>query len=216
MTLPSREEIRSVSRRSRHAPTKPVRIAVPFDRLTVFGEEPPPGALELVIEATNAAGEIAPWFDDAWWTEAILRFADRAVTVTISATPGALLHPVVLHQMEMLRRVTPSWRITATTYLDELSTPEDVTVLARSLYHEVRFLAQRRTGAGRSDRCTWNPSVDEVFGQIRREQTRIGITPTVLVRLPSQTGGETHTATRGNESHERPLPRSKPVDGSPP
>lgn len=215
MTLPSREEIRSASRRSRHAPAAPTCIAVPFDRLTDFGEESPPGALELVIEATNSAGEIAPWFDDAWWTEAILRFADRAVTITISATNGALLHPVVLHQIEMLRRVTPSWRIVATTSLNELTTPEDVTVLARSFYHEVRFLDQRRTGAPRSDRCTWSPSVDEVFGLIRREQTRIGISPTVLVRLPFGTGGEAPAVTGQGDSSERTLRHPKPLDGSP-
>lgn len=185
MTFSSRQKVRGVTRQTRRPPRSPARIVATYDLGGDLVERISPGPVEIVIEATNEAGELAPWFDDAWWTELIQRRGDDPVTIHIRATPGALLHPVVLHQVEMIRRVTPIWRIIGTAIRDDLATDEAIALVARSLYHLVRFHDESDAGAAETGSCPPHMPIDELFGRIRREQKRLGVTGPGLVRLPA-------------------------------
>lgn len=185
MELEERAEIRHATQRTRRGPRKMVHVLAAFEGNGSLGDDVAPAPLDLTIEATNTKLEIAPWLEDEWWTEVIQRWVECPVTVHISPTPGALLHPLVLHQLQMLRRVTPSWRLVGQAYMDDLPTEDAVAELVKSPYHEVRFIDQPRWGAPERDRFSWAPPLEELFARIRREQTRLGTTAPVLVRLPS-------------------------------
>jgi hypothetical protein len=142
----------------------------------------------VTIEATDSAGELAGWFDDYWWTDLIERWGDEAVTLHIAPTQGALLHPIVLHQMEMVSRVAARWRMVGHAYRSDVASDEVVELLASSPYHEVRFIDQPRPeGSLRGGHGTQELGVDEVFARVRREQISIGASRPVLVRLPRGT-----------------------------
>ena len=207
MTFSSRQEVRGVTRRTRRPPRRPARIVATYDLGGDVVERISPGPVEIVIEATNAAGELAPWFDDAWWTELIQRRGDDPVTIHIGATPGALLHPVVLHQVEMIRRVTPTWRIIGTPVRDDLETDEDIALVARSLYHLVRFHDESDAGAAETGSCPPHMRLDELFGRIRREQKRLGVTGPGLVRLPAS---DRDSALPGVQEEQSARPEPQP------
>lgn len=185
MDLEERAEIRHATQRTRRRPRKTVHVLAAFEGNGSLGDDVAPAPLELTIEATNARLEIAPWLVDEWWTEVIRRWADCPVTVHISPTPGALLHPVVLHQLQMLRRVTPSWRLVGHAYADDVPTEDAVAEFVKAPYHEVRFTDQPRWGTSQGDRFSWTPPLEELFARIHREHSRLGTTAPVLVRLPS-------------------------------
>ena len=184
MDLDDHSEIRRATEGSRRAPSEPTRIIATYDN-GALGADIERGPIVLTIEATNGDSGLAPWLDDIWWTEVIQRWADCHVTVCIAPTPGALLHPVVLHQVEMLRRVVPDWRIVGHAHVDDVASDDDATRLAGSPYHEVRFIDRPRPGTAPSDRCTWKLTVEGLLGRIRNEQSRLGVTLPVLVRLPA-------------------------------
>lgn len=184
MDLDGQSDMRRAAEGSRRAPREPTRIVATFDN-GALGKDIERGPIVLTIEATSGDSELAPWLDDIWWTGVIQRWAECHVTVCIAPTPGALLHPVVLHQVEMLRRVVPDWRIVGHAYVDDVPSDDDATRLAGSPYHEVRFIDQPRLGTPPSDRCTWKLTVDGLFVRICNEQSRLGVSLPVLVRLPA-------------------------------
>lgn len=171
--------------RARRAPSEPLQIVLPFASDGALPDDDALTPVELTIEATNAERDLAAWCDDDWWTEVIIRWADRPVTIRLSPTPGALLHPVLLYQLEMLRRVTPNWRLIGYGYRDDVTGDADVEALARSWYHEIRFIDQPRPGLKASDRFGDHVRLDDLFGRIRRAQAECGMTTPILVRLPS-------------------------------
>ncbi|MFQ5590992.1 MAG: hypothetical protein ACE5HE_07510 [Phycisphaerae bacterium] len=193
MDVNERIATRESTQKMRNPPGEPLRITASFADAAVLSAEHPAGPKEITLEATSAEGELASWFDDYWWIDLIERWGYDAVTLQIEPTPGALLHPVVLHQMEMVGRVAPRWRMVGHAYRSDVSSDDSVALIAASPYNEVRFLDQTRpgspvpTGPGR-----WGLSIDELFGRIRREQVRIGATRPVLVRLPAR--GDTPSA----------------------
>jgi len=184
MDLDGHSDMRRAAEGSRQAPREPTRIVATFDN-GALSEDIERGPIVLTIEATNSDSALAPWLDDIWWTEVIQRWADCHVTACIAPTPGALLHPVVLHQVEMLRRVLPDWRIVGHAYFDDVASDDDATRLAGSPYHEVRFIDQPRLRTPPSDRCTWKLTLEGLFGRIRNEQSRLGVSLPVFVRLPA-------------------------------
>lgn len=210
MDLEERAEIRHATQRTRRGPRKTVHVLAAFESDGSLGDNVAPAPLELTIEATNTKLEIAPWLVDEWWTEVIRRWADCPVTLHISPTPGALLHPVVLHQLQMLRRVTPSWWLVGHAYVDDLPTEDAVAELIKGPYHEVRFTDRPRWGPPQGDRFSWTPPLEELFARIRREHSRLGTTAPVLVRLPSKepkaSGVSTPNANRGDEAPPSPEP----------
>lgn len=199
MNAPEWTDIRQTTQRSRHAPRTPVSIRATF----AAGYEPDDhvigNPIELTLEITNDENELAEWLHDQWWTRIIRGLADRCVTLCIRPTRGALLHPVVLHHLDMLRRVTPEWRLVGLAYLEDVTSDAAIEQVAGSPYHEVRFLGASRPGGASPDRSTEQPLVAELFGRIHEAQAQEGVETPVLTwtrsewtRLPEavdETGG---------------------------
>jgi hypothetical protein len=150
--------------------------------------------VQLTIECTNEAMEFASWLTDDWWATVIQHWADRVVTVHIAPTPTALLHPVLLYQLAMVRRVEPRWRIVGQAFVDDIITDDAVAELAQSPYHEVRFRDSPRVVAPPSDRVSWTPTIEDLFGRLRRDQERLDRSTPILVRLPADRTENSHVA----------------------
>lgn len=181
-TIPRASRIET--ERTRRRLTDAAHLVATFDRGESIEFEQTSGPIELAIQATNSDGELAPWLDDIWWTEAITRWGNECVTVRIAPTPDALLHPVLLYQLHMLRRVVPAWRIVGHAYGDDVRTDDQIKQLAASAYHEVRFVDQARMRSGSDDVDPRRP-LSELFGAIRVEQRGLGLALPVLSRLSS-------------------------------
>ena len=147
---------------------------------------PPDGGVpgELHLEATDKNGEVAQWFDDHWWLEALGRWQDHPLAVHILPTPGALLHPDVMHHVEMLYRVALRWRRIGHCYLDDVVTDKDVRLLAISSYNEVRVIDSFRPDTGKSGAELRGVKVDRLVGRVMREQASAGATRPLLIRVP--------------------------------
>jgi hypothetical protein len=183
--LSTRMDVRNATQRSRRGPSETLRLTATFDGGGALGEELPRVPFELTIEATNDERELASWLDDEWWADLIRLWGETPVTVHVAPTPGAMLNPVVLYQLDMLRRVTPSWRLVGHAYSDDVDTDAAIADLVRSPYHEVRFVGEPRPTVKPSDRCTEPRPIQQLFGRIRRQQERLDRATPVLVLLPT-------------------------------
>jgi hypothetical protein len=133
------DERRAAStRRQRPRPQCSIRVNASSDGS--LGSKDPPIPTDLFVEATAPDGETAVWFDDWWWMECLSRWKNDPIVVHIEPTPAALLHPVVLHHVEMVRRVAPEWRVIGHCWLGELDLDASPDAIARSPYHEVRII----------------------------------------------------------------------------
>ena len=180
----ARVQNRRIATRQRRPQFQPMRLYVPFAGRCDLGEGIASVPVEISLVLTDSSGALAPWFDDWWWTDVLQRWADNRLTFQFLPTPQALLHPVVLHHVEMVQRVAPLWRIIGQVYADEISTLETATAIGRTRYHEVHVL-ERDQDATKHLEEREHLSVEELFGTIRREQLRIGAKQPILVRLPS-------------------------------
>lgn len=186
MTTSNEPLDRELTTQRRLRPSSMTQLVATFDGGGTLSDHPRHGPIRIDVEATNAGGELAKWFGDDWFTDLIHRFGDDFVTLHIAPTPDALLHPCVIYEAEMLRRVVPHWRVIITAYLSDVQTAEAVRGVAESPYHEVRFLDETRPTIMTGSRLGLDWSVTDLFGRIRREQgTSTGRVP-VLVRLPSR------------------------------
>ncbi|MBI4718016.1 MAG: hypothetical protein HY763_09450 [Planctomycetes bacterium] len=176
---------RAATQPLRRPPTHPrcVHVAFHSDGQVPGGHAT--GPIELTIEATSPQGELAPWFDDLWWTELVTCCAEESVTVHLAPTPGALLHPVVLHQLDMVFRVAPRWRVVGQAFRDDIAGADGIELLARSPFHEVRVIDGFRN-PDVAVRRLQPLAVEELFAEVMREQRRIGARLPVLVRLPAR------------------------------
>ncbi len=177
--------LRRTAQNRRQSPALPVQIVATFADGYRITDTAPADAVELLVEPTNANGAFAQWLDDAWWTAIIQRWADDPVTVHIAPTFSALCHPIVLHQIEMIRRVVPGWRTIGHVYRTDLATDDCVAAVASSPYHEVRFIDARRPGILRTGRIDTDQPLEVLFRRIRNEQNRTGATTPILTRVPA-------------------------------
>ena len=122
---------------------------------------------ELRIEATNGSSDLPFWLDDHFWMEAMRRWANEHVSVHIEPTRNALLHSVVLHQLYMLRRVAPRWRLIGYCYASDLATDTQLTAVAVSPYDELRIIDAIRPGRNAPMQ---RPSADRITERIRKTQ----------------------------------------------
>ncbi len=146
-------------------------------------QDMPPAVLSL--ETTDQCGLRASWMDDTWWLELVSEWSDDPLTVKIEATPDALLNPVTLYQLGMLRRVGVRWHLVGYVQVSDLAREEELIEIARSPYHEVRFIetiTPLEVARGRTV-GPWN--VDEVFGRIRAAQQAANTRSPILVRVSS-------------------------------
>lgn len=194
------ENIREAALAQRKRPGQPTTVKMSSGGVGKLPENIPSGSVQLIVEATNIDGELAEWFDAHWWSEAIEVWADSQVLVQIEPTPNALLHPVTLQHIEMLRRVVPHWRIVGLGFRDDIATDDAVVTVAHSLYDEVRIEDADRRPRGQGDRMLHHRRIEDLFAAIRREQTRVGRTRPVLVRLPSSSRPQEDVLTADVES----------------
>ncbi len=187
MDVSAQTDERLAAQKRRRPPGAVAETDVSFDGNGIVPDQDQVGteSISLTLYVTNEHGDTAQWFDDFWWTELIRRFGNKPITVQIAPTPDALLHPVVIHQIEMLFRVAPSWRIVGYAYRDDFSTPPLVEAAAISAYSEIRIIDQIRSEAESLGRATLASSIEELFGCIRRAQVKVGATRPILVRLPA-------------------------------
>jgi hypothetical protein len=102
---------------------------------------------EIHLEATNTDAEAAPWLDDYFWMELIQRWSDAPISVHFQPTKGSLLHGIIIHQLNMLRRVVPHWRLIGHCYLSDLEAEGVIEQTAVTVYHEIHVIDGRRPGA---------------------------------------------------------------------
>ena len=138
---------------------------------------------DVYIEATDPHGETAVWFDDWWWMECLSRWKDDGLAVHILPSPAALLHPVVLHHVEMARRVAPGWRMVGYCWLEEMDFDAAPEAVARSPYHEVRVIDASMPQSAGGREPVQALRVQDFIGAVRRAQRGLGRPLPVLVRL---------------------------------
>ncbi|MGB0716792.1 MAG: hypothetical protein ACPGXK_12995 [Phycisphaerae bacterium] len=191
----ARQSMRTSTVERRVPPGGTTRVDLSPDCNGLFPETLGEGRLDLNLGVTDGDGELARWYLDEWWTEVLAHLGGRDATVHFLPTPGAMIHPVVIHHITMLRRVVPHWRVMGTAYRNDFMTEDDVRAVSRSLLHELRIVDDRRQVAGVGDRKFFDQSVEELFAQIRREQDAWGVHQTVLVRTATGLGEVEPSAT---------------------
>ncbi len=185
MDVIAKTEARLQTERTRRAPQTPIELFAAFDSDGVLGEDAHKSVSTLVVEPTNDDGEFADWLDDSWWTDVNQVWGAEAVTIHVAPSVGALLHPVMLKQVEMIHRIAPWWRVLGFAYLDDVQSEKQIASAANSNYDEIRFIDARRPTSRTQDASTPLRPLSEIFGAIRFEQARLGNARTILVRLPA-------------------------------
>lgn len=203
------EPDRSLTERRRHRPREPLHVDVRFDGTTNFPEEATPGPVELRIEATGEDGALAEWCGDDWWAIVLQRWGDDEVTVRVEPTPGALFHPILRYQMEMLRRVAPRWRLIGHMFRDDVADDETLGILATAPYHEVCVFDDRRPSVVDAPRKAFVATCADMFGRVRERQNKAGLTSPVMVRLPAPRS-EPRSQPESN-SDARAIPQTSPA-----
>jgi len=146
---------------------------------------------DVFIEATHPDGDTAAWFDDFWWLECLNRWKDDRLSMHVLPSPAALLHPAVLHQVDMARRIAPSWRMIGHCWLEELDLNASPDGIARSPYHEVRIIdapMPERVGQPNPARP---PKVQDLITRVRLIQRETNRTMPTLVRSTESPDTET-------------------------
>ena len=169
-------------RRQRPVPPHRIMFAAASDG-EVDPQDPTPPT-DIFLEATDPTGQIAEWFDDIWWMEALRRWGDRSLSIHLLPSPGALVHPVVLHHLVMAQRVAPNWRLIGYGYCAEISGDATVETLATSAYDQVWLVESSRSAS--SDRSSPHAlRIEDLFSRVRRVQQQQGAMRPILVRATS-------------------------------
>ncbi|MCO6436081.1 MAG: hypothetical protein J5J06_03245 [Phycisphaerae bacterium] len=184
MSRENRQEQQRTARNVRKPPGKRPDVLVRFrgdGELAVDGEVRPGS---LILEATNCDGDTAPWFQDYWWTQLIDCFANEPLVIHIAPTLRAVMHADVRHQVEMVRRVAPAWRVIGHVHRTDLHGPDDLRTLALSGFDEIRVIdAEGRPSP--DERMREDLSAAQIIAGIREEQQQVGTTRPILVRVPA-------------------------------
>ncbi len=178
-------------------PQREAALAVPNEpplagaiTLTAAGDGELPDRLDnpptdLFIEATDASGELAVWFDDFWWMEVLSRWANNAMVVHFLPSRHAMLNPVVLHQVNMIARVAPLWRPAGYAYSAEINGDDDITTMACSAYAELRLQEGARPGSGQARLKAHSMRIEDIVGRVSRIQKQRGTTRPILILAKS-------------------------------
>jgi hypothetical protein len=124
------------------APTPPQRV---FLEAAGLGQCPPLSpdvSLEIYVEVTTAEGHRAPWLVDEWWIQTHSLCGQRPVTIVIMPTPHALLDDVLKHQLEMVRRIVPEWRLIGYATFEEAHCNPNPDGWTLTPYDEIRFCGE--------------------------------------------------------------------------
>ena len=138
----------------------------------------------LHLETTHQDGQIVAWFDDNWWLETLRRWKDRSLTIQIMPTADALLHPIVLHELEMVRRLQTPWRLIGNCYLSDIGHPLRLPRVAVNHYDEIRVIDKDRPCCDAYEARPSKLTLDEVFDQVRTIQSAEKVSAPLLTRAP--------------------------------
>jgi len=190
---------RQISER-RTKPIKPQRIHFPSGGLGECVEVEPGKPLEICIEATDQAGNIVPWLTDEWWIEVQSVCRDRNVSIVILPTPGALFDPIVLHQLEMVRRIAREWRIVGYAPVADAQKEPTVERWNNAPYDEIRFFESLNAPHnGESEKAqqliAQAASLPKVPGFRSVQMRIIHSMPSSFTPSPKQSGSATEPAT---------------------
>lgn len=189
-----RSEQRRQANSRRRKPGDGRLIRIPFDGVVsaiTEGAQPPS---EIQIEPTNEAGEAADWLNDYFWGDLLQQWADEVIAVHFLPTPQSLLHPVIIHQTYMLRRITEHWRVIGNCYLSDLAAEGRLAQAAVSPYHEIRIIDGVRAGVPRPATLR----IEDALARMREAQAAQGRTTPILVRCapPTPAAAPSITPTR--------------------
>jgi hypothetical protein len=179
------DERRAAVQSARKRPSAPHRRTFTAEGDGKHGPEDAPPPTDLFLEATHPSGEIATWFDDIWWMESLRRWRDLPLVIHLVPSEAALLHPVVLHQVAMVARVAPNWRVVGYGYATEIGGDAAIERLATSTYDEIDFVEGLRPGGPGSAPPRHALRIQDLFSRVRRIQRELGATRPVLVRAKS-------------------------------
>ncbi len=163
-----RDKQRKETMQRRQKPGNSRIIRIPFGGFKEFKIDANDPPTELHLEPTGDSGETALWLDDHFWMELIQAWSKHPLSIHFLPTPDSIPHPVILHQINMLRRVTPSWRLIGHCYLSDLSKEGRITQVALSVYHEVRIIDGIRPGKNQNGRPL---KIQDALSKIRQVQT---------------------------------------------
>ncbi len=148
------------------------------------GPEIGPYPDELRLESTCDEGQIADWFDDNWWLETLRRWKDCVLTIHLLPTPDALLHPIVTHELEMVRRLQSPWRLIGHAYLSDIAHPLIVPRVAVSHYDEVRIIDRDRPVTDAFAPRPAKLTLAELMAQVHEIQSTEKLSSPLLTQAP--------------------------------
>ncbi len=104
-----------------------------------------PAPRALWVEATDSKGELAAWWSDRWWNEALAAWGAASLRLVILPTPGAILLPAVIGRLTRIALAARGWVLAARTYGDGLASTAAIDRLLRSPYQEIEFVLGEET-----------------------------------------------------------------------
>ena len=139
---------------------------------------------ELRLEATYENGQISSWFDDHWWLETLQRWKSRPLTIHILPSPEALLHPIVLHELEMVRRMGIAWKLIGHCYLSDIAHAQMIERAAVNQYDEIRMIDEDRASSESYDVRPAQLTTAELFEEIKTIQSMEKVSAPLMTRAP--------------------------------
>lgn len=139
---------------------------------------------DIKLEATLEDGQIAQWFSDDWWIDMLQRFKDRSLSLHIMPTTDGLLHPIVLHELEMVRRLQTPWRLIGHCYLGDVGHSMLVSKVSLSPYDEIRVIPADRPESDRTVKREAQLTFEELAEQVRTVQIAEKTVYPLLTRAP--------------------------------
>ena len=173
------ENQRELTRQRRRRPNTGTIIHLPFegsDHAALDNAEPP---AELHLEATGPSGETAIWLDDFFWLKLIQQWPQSPLTIHFHPTNNSLLHPVILHQLNMLRRVAPQWRLVGYCYVSDLALEGRLSQAASTVHHEIHVIDAVRPGVPRPAHAM---RIEDALAKMRQVQAANNRTTPIVVR----------------------------------
>ncbi len=180
--METHEKARMAVARTRRPPGPLIEIAALHDRAPDLSIVPFGARVDYCIEATAPDGSLASWLDDEWWIDVLERWSDTGMSIQIAPTPDAILHPILLYQLEMVRRVACDWGVVGFAHWSEFNSEDAMKQAARSPYHEIRVIDADSVAAA-SGGAEFHIAVERILDSIRAEQSVLGVCQPRLVRL---------------------------------
>ncbi|MCB9849738.1 MAG: hypothetical protein H6817_03445 [Phycisphaerales bacterium] len=178
MNARMREDQWQMTAQKRRKPGAGAPRLIPFDGGEIQPVDPQQAPSEIALEATGPSGEPAHWLDDFFWVDLLQAWSRESMTIRFLPTPDALLHPVVIHQVNMLRRVATNWRIAGHCYVHDLAPDGMIAQAALSPYHEIHLIDGRREGSAATAHAL---RIEDALARIRRVQVANSRNTPILV-----------------------------------